>query len=158
MKNQDLNETIIAMKKNLFPVGMLIFAGILLTACGTGSAETGIDVDQVKVGAAAQGEDSPVYLAMHNYGSETDQLTGVTSDAAEAVRLHNGEEVVEAIPVYANTEFVFIPDGYHVMLVGLKQELHIGDQIEITLHFSNHADMMITVPVQEEADHGHEEP
>jgi periplasmic copper chaperone A len=93
---------------------------------------------------------------MHNHGSETDQLTGASTDAAEVAQLYNGQEVVDVIPVYANTEFVFIPDGYHVMLVGLKQELHMGDEIEVVLHFRDHEDITISVPVGEATGHEHE--
>jgi len=107
------------------------------------------------MGAAAQGEDRAVYLAMRNHDSETDQLTGASSEAAEVVQLQNGTEVVDVIPVYANKEFVFIPDGYHVMLVGLKQELHVGDEIEVVLHFRDHEDMKISVPVGEAIEHEH---
>ena len=117
--------------------------------------ESGIEVHQIKMGAGAQGEDRAVYLAMHNHGSETDQLTGVSSDAAETAQLQNSTEVVDVIPVYANTEFVFIPDGYHVMLIGLKQELHVGDEIEVVLHFRDHEDMTISVPVGEAIEHEH---
>ena len=60
------------------------------------------------------------------------------------------------IPVYANTEFVFIPDGYHVMLLGLKQELHVGDEIEVVLQFRDHEDMTISVPVGEASGHEHD--
>jgi periplasmic copper chaperone A len=134
----------------------LILAAILLTACGAGSAESGIEAHQAKVEAAAQGKDSPFYLALHNHGSETDQLTGVSTDAAEATQLQNGAGAVDAIPVYANTEFVFIPDGYHVMLVGLKQELHVGDEIEVVLHFRDHEDITLTVPVGEASGHEHD--
>ena len=132
-----------------------MLATILLTACGASSAETGIEAHQAKVEAAAQGEDSPVFLAMHNHGSETDQLTGVSTDAAEAAQLYNGTEVVDVIPVYANTEFVFIPDGYHVMLIGLKQELHEGQEIEVVLQFRDHEDITLTVPVGEASGHEH---
>ena len=107
------------------------------------------------MGAAAQGEDRAVYLAMRNHDSETDQLTGASSEAAEVVQLQNGTEVVNVIPVYANKEFVFIPAGYHVMLVGLKQELHVGDEIEVVLHFRDHEDMKISVPVGEAIEHEH---
>ena len=133
----------------------LIVAAILLTACGAESEESGIEVHQITTGAGAQGEDCAIYLAMHNHGSETDQLTGASSDAAEVVQLQNGTEVVDVIPVYANTEFVFIPGGYHVMLVDLKQELHVGDEIEVVLHFRDHEDMTIHVPVGEATHHEH---
>jgi len=132
-----------------------ILTAILLTACSAGSAESGIEVDKVKIGAGAQGEDRAVYLAMQNHDSETDQLIGASSDASEVAQLQNGTEVVDVIPVYANKEFVFIPDGYHVMLVGLKQDLHMGDEIEVVLHFRDHEDMTINVPVGEPVDHEH---
>ncbi len=141
------------MRKRFFP---LILAAILLTACGAGSAESGIEVDQVKMGAGAQGEDRAVYLAMRNHGSEPDQLTGASSDAAEVAQLQNGTQVVDVIPVYANRDFVFIPDGYHVMLVGLKRDLRVGDEIEVVLQFRDQEDMTIKVPVQEAMEHEHE--
>ena len=134
----------------------LTLAAILLTACSAGSAESGIEAQQAKVEAAAQGADSPVYLALRNHGSETDQLTGVSTDAAEATQFQNGAEAVDVIPVYANTEFVFIPDGYHVMLIGLKQELHVGDEIEVVLYFRDHEDITLTVPVGEASGHEHD--
>ena len=143
----------ISMRKHFFT---LIFAAILLTACGAGSTERGIEVKQVKMGAAAQGQDNALYLAIQNHGSETDQLTGISSDVAEGTQLQNGNETVDAIPIYANTEFVFIPDGYHVMLVGLKQDLHVGDEIEVVLHFRDHEDLTIRVPVAEATEHEHE--
>ena len=140
------------MRKRFFT---LVLAAILLTACSTGNAESGIDVNQVKIGAGAQGEDRAVYLAMRNHGSESDQLTGASSDAAEVVQRQNGTEVVNAIPVDANREFVFVPDGYHVMLIGLKQELHVGDEIEVVLQFRDHEDLTISVPVGEAIVHEH---
>lgn len=133
-----------------------VLAAILLVACSAGGTESGIRVDQVKMGAGAQGEDRAVYLAMNNPGSEPDQLTGASSEAAEVAQLQNGTQVVAAIPVEANTEFVFIPDGYHVMLIGLKQELHVGDEIEVTLQFRDHEAMTIKVPVQEAMEHEHD--
>lgn len=143
---------IVGMRKRFFT---LILAAILLTACGAGSAESGIEVRQVKMGAGAQGEDRAVYLAIRNRSSETDQLTGATSESAEVTQLQNGTQVVSMIPVYADKEFVFIPDGYHVMLVGLKQELHVGDEIEVVLQFRDHEDLTISVPVGEATEHEH---
>ena len=145
----------IQIDNSIFTLLTPILVSIVLTACGAGSAESGIEVNQVKMGAGAQGEDRAVYLAMQNHGSETDQLIGASSDAAEAVQLQNGTDVVDVIPVYADKEFVFIPDGYHVMLVGLKQDLHVGDEIEVVLDFRDHEDLTISVPVGEATEHEH---
>ena len=79
-----------------------------------------------------------------------------STDAAEATQFQNGAEAVDVIPVYANTEFVFIPDGYHVMLIGLKQDLHVGDEIKVVLHFRDHEDITLTVPVGEASGHEHD--
>jgi copper(I)-binding protein len=141
------------MRKRFFT---LILATLLLTACGAGSTESRIEVDQVQMGAGAQGEDRAVYLEMRNHGSEPDQLTGASSDAAEIAQLQNGTQAVDVIPVDANKDFVFIPDGYHVMLVGLKRDLRVGDEIEVVLQFRDHEDMTIKVPVQEAMEHEHE--
>ena len=132
---------------------MVVLAAVLLTACG---AEKGIEVHKVWMRPAAQGENEAVYFVMHNHASETDELTGVTSDAAEAVELDETTVVsdvaqmkkLESVPVEAFAEIEFAPRGYHVMLIGLKQDLNVGDEIEIVLHFKNQEDIRIKVPVQ----------
>ena len=132
---------------------MVVLAAVLLTACG---AEKGIEVHKVWMRPAAQGENDAGYFVMHNHASETDELTGVTSDAAEAVELDETTVVsdvaqmkkLESVPVEAFAEIEFAPRGYHVMLIGLKQDLNVGDEIEIVLHFKNQEDIRIKVPVQ----------
>ena len=132
---------------------MVILGAVLLTACG---AEKGIEVHKVWMRPAAQGENDAVYFVMHNHASETDELTGVTSDAAQAVELDETTVVsdvaqmkkLESVPVEAFAEIEFAPWGYHVMLIGLKQDLNVGDEIEIVLHFKNQEDIRIKVPVQ----------
>ncbi len=132
---------------------MVILAAVVLTPCG---AEEGIEVHQVWMRPAAQGENGAVYFVMHNHASEADELTGVSSDAAQAVELEESTMVgdvaemkkVDSLPVEAFAEIEFAPGGYHVMLIGLQQDLNVEDQIEIILHFKNHEDMTIRVPVQ----------
>jgi periplasmic copper chaperone A len=144
------------MRKRFF-IPTVILVVILLTACSAGSTEeTGIEVHQVTMDAAAQGENSNVFMAMHNHGSETDQLTGVSTGAAESTQLQNDEEIVQDIPVYANTELEFTHDGYHVVMVGVKQELHAGDEIEVVLQFRDHEDITVKATVGEAAEHEHQ--
>ena len=132
---------------------MVVLGAVLLTACG---AEKGIEVHRVWMRPGAQGENEAVYFVMHNHASETDELTSVTSDAAQAVELDETTVVddiakmkkVDSVPVEAFAEIEFAARGYHVMLIGLKQDLKLGDEIEITLHFKNQEDIRIKVPVQ----------
>jgi copper(I)-binding protein len=42
------------------------------------------------------------------------------------------------------------------MLVGLKQDLRVGDEIQVVLEFRDHEDMTIKVPVQEAMEHEHD--
>jgi hypothetical protein len=105
---------------------------------------------------AEQGENEAVYFVMHNHASETDELIGISSDAAEAVELDESTIVggvtqmkkMDSVPVEAFAEVEFAPGNYHVMLIGLKQDLNMGDGIEITRHFKNQGDLSIKVPVQ----------
>jgi periplasmic copper chaperone A len=132
---------------------MAILAAILLTACG---AEQGIEAHKIWMRPAAQGENEAVYFVIHNHASQTDELIAVSSDAAQAVELDESTIIggvaemkkLDAVPVEAFAEIKFAPGSYHVMLIGLKQDLNVGDGIEITLHFKNHADIPIEVPVQ----------
>lgn len=61
---------------------------------------------------------------------------------------------LQSVPIGGKESIEFGPGGYHVMLVGLKQDLNAGDEIEITLHFKNQEDLLVTVPVQELAPDG----
>ena len=38
---------------------------------------------------------------------------------------------------------------YHIMLIGLKQDLKVGDSIEITLKFENVGEIKVTAAVRE---------
>src|SRR6185295_8886852 len=62
----------------------VVLAALLLTGCG---AETGIETHQAWIRPAAQGENGAIYFALHNHGSEPDQLTGASSEDAKAVEI-----------------------------------------------------------------------
>ena len=60
----------------------------------------------------------------------------------------------ESVVLPADGEVEFKPGSYHVMLIGLKQDLKAGDEITLTLHFKNHEDITLTVPVLEACRYG----
>lgn len=133
---------------------LVLAMSLLLSACG---AEKGIEIREAWARPAAQGENGAIYFVIHNDMREADELTGISSDIAEAIEVHesmlNGDVMqmhqLESVPLPADAEIAFEPGGLHVMLVGIKNDLEIGDQVEITLHFKNSADITLLVPVQE---------
>jgi copper(I)-binding protein len=59
---------------------------------------------------------------------------------------------VMSVPIEANGSVEFAPGGYHAMLVEIKRDLNVRDQIQITLHFSDHEDITMNIPVTEHDD------
>ena len=109
---------------------------------------------------AAQGENGAVYFVIHNHSATADELVGASSNIAEAVEMHEsmltGADVMQmhevaSVPLDAFAEIEFTPGGLHMMLVGLRQETKVGDEIEVILHFRNFEDVGIMVPVRETA-------
>ena len=135
---------------------LIFLAGILLTACSTA---TGIEVSNAWARPALQDGNGAVYFLLQNHSAVGDELTGVSAETARAVEMHESKmegdvmqmQQISSLPVRGKDSIEFGPGGYHVMLVGLKQELKPGDEIQITLHFKNHEDIRVTVPVQEMA-------
>ena len=134
---------------------MIVLAGMLLSACG---AAGDIKVKHPWARAASMGGNSAVYFELHNGLSQADELIGASSDVAEAVEIHlssiNADGVMQmakqdSVMLDAGAEVDFAPGGLHVMLIGLARDLKAGDQFEVTLHFKSHADIVLTVTVQE---------
>lgn len=55
----------------------------------------------------------------------------------------------ENIPVAAGETVTFKPGSFHVMLIGLTDDLAEGDSIELTLVFAQAGEITITVPVEQ---------
>jgi len=129
---------------------------LLLTSCG---AEKGIEIHSAWIRPSVQGENGAVYFVIHNHSSQADELISVTSDFAAAAEMHESKmsgdimqmNQVESVPLEAFAEIDFAPGGLHIMLVDLKQDVRLGDEIEVVLHFKNFEDIKVVVPVRETA-------
>jgi copper(I)-binding protein len=126
---------------------------LLLSSCAPAAKE--MEVYDAWTRPAAQGANGAIYFVIHFSADE--ELVGVSSDAAEAVEIHesrmNGDVMemrpVQSVPLGAGEDVRFEPGGLHVMLVGLKQDLKTGGEVEITLHFKNYQDIPLRVLVQD---------
>ncbi len=102
-----------------------------------------LTITEVNARAAPAGERSAAYLTIANGGSAEDALLAAASDVADTVEVH--EVVMEGglakmqpvarIPVAAGGKETLRPGGYHVMFIGLRQELKEGSTIKVTLTF-----------------------
>lgn len=94
-----------------------------------------------------------VFLTIVNNGADGDQLDAARSDVADATEVHetysmNGGEGmrhIPSLPIPAGQSVVLKSGGYHIMLIGLRHDLHVGDTFTIGLHFRDAG--WIDVPV-----------
>lgn len=142
---------------------MFVLAGsLLLSACGAPMTDE-VTVKDAWARSGMKDGNSAAYMMLTNTTGLDDELVGASSDIANAVEVHLSQMGADGVMQMIQQESVALPAGgmlelkpgsYHVMLIGLKQDLKVGDSITITLHFKNGEDVTLTVPVKEAADMG----
>jgi periplasmic copper chaperone A len=141
-----------------FPFASIVFAITVgaLSTMAVGAGET-LRVEQpwarptppaAKVGGA--------YLRLDNRGS-ADRLVAASTPVAASVELHthrveNGVATMRAVPAIdlpAASVVEFKPGGLHLMLIGLKAPLTVGQTFALTLRFAQAGERTIEVSVGE---------
>jgi len=97
-----------------------------------------------------------VYVTISNHGSEADALLSASSDVATTAELHqtikqDGKMVMRPLPKFdvpAGGKLEMKPGGYHIMLLGLKQDLKPGETIEVGLNFEKAGRMLVKASVK----------
>jgi periplasmic copper chaperone A len=97
-----------------------------------------------------------VYVTIRNHGSEADALLSASSDVATTAELHqtieqDGKMVMRPLPkadVPAGGTLEMKPGGYHIMLLGLKQDLKPGETIDVALTFEKAGQMSVEARVK----------
>jgi len=85
------------------------------------------------------------YMILHNHMPEGDVLLSVETDIAHSVELHNLLRVdgkmkmrqVSQIEIPAKGSATLKRGGLHLMLIGLKKPIKVGDTVTLTLNFKN---------------------
>ncbi len=143
---------------------------LLLTAallCFATPAFADMQVSNVHAFETSEGmKNGAVLLTLKNTGKEDDKLISAATPAATETEIHEMSETngvmkmreVGAVAVKAGEEIDFTLDGYHVMLLGLKEPLKAGDARPITLKFLRAGEVKTTFEVlsrsaKKEADH-----
>ena len=133
-----------------------LFAAVLIGLPVAAFADDpGIHVDRAWSRAAVAGHEGVVYLTITDTGTP-DTLTGVTTPVAAEATLHQSPEdhgvmkmrPVVALPIEPGKPVTLAPNGYHIMLSGLKQALKQGDSFPVTLSFAKAGQVTATAMVE----------
>lgn len=154
------------MKTNLILVMSILLA--LLGGCAPAGAlsesQQGMEISNVTVvlpGGDSMGMDMGMdlsgYMEIKNTSGSDDRLIGVTSDFADAM-LHettiNGDVAsmkhVQSIDVPAGATIEFKHGGLHIMFMNPKQDLKVGDTVNITLEFEKAGKVAVSAAVTDQ--------
>ncbi|ASU83285.1 copper chaperone PCu(A)C [Nocardiopsis gilva YIM 90087] len=156
----------------LLPAALLAFGA--LSACGGpeaggaaeetsaadgGSSEPSITVTDATVRVPSNPDVTAGYLTIENTGGADDVLTGVTTDAAKEVQMHDtvnndGQmkmEQQDTVSVPAGDTVKFESGGLHLMLMEPKgvANLEAGDTVTLTLSFKESGDIETAATIED---------
>lgn len=139
---------------------MAALAAVLsLLSSGAKAAEfTSGDITVVNPWArasAGKARNGGAYMELVNRGNDVDRLIGASTPAAKKAELHThlmeGDIMVmrqiKAIEINPGVASVLKPGGLHIMLMGLKAPLKMGETFPITLTFEKSGKIEIKVIV-----------
>jgi copper(I)-binding protein len=101
---------------------------------------------------------SAAYMIIENTGASADRLIDVAGDVAQMVQLHqttmtDGLMKMQHLPagaeIPAGGSLILKPASYHVMFMGVQQNMAPGSTVKITLTFERAGSVTIDVPVRE---------
>lgn len=134
-----------------------VLATLISTTALAGSAADGVAANDPYVRMVPPGMSvSGAFMILKNTSSKDHKLLKVDSQIAQAVELHTHTNdggvmrmrQVKEIAIKSKGETALKPGGLHVMLIGLKQDLHEGDNVALTLSFEDGSSKKIIAPVR----------
>ncbi len=145
----------------------IALSAILLSACAGAATPVApaapgaagqITAAGVWIRNSAAGGNTAAYLTLKNGGAE-DTLVSASISEANMVEIHETaaaasgmmemRPLTQGIKVPANGSVELKPGSYHVMVMGLKQDLKIGANVKLKLTFKSGKTLELTAPVQE---------
>ena len=138
------------------PALAALFAFALLSTAGAATAAaSGLLVTSGWSRPAVAGTNGVGYFTILNRGAKPEALVGVETPVAQKVEMHAMSMTggvmrmaqVSAAPVPAGGKTEFGPGGYHLMLIGLRKPLNLGDRVPLTLTFASGAHVSTTLSV-----------
>ncbi len=99
---------------------------------------------------------SAIFMMLKNNSAKEVSLIRAQSGVADAVELHTHTmdqgvmkmRQVSEIRIPGNGMTLLKPGGYHIMLIGLKQNLFEGQKVTVKLYFSNGSMAVVEMPIK----------
>lgn len=100
---------------------------------------------------------SAAFMSIKNNSIKDISIISASSNISKVVELHTHKKMqdgtmkmyqVPQIKISANKETKLKPGGFHIMFIGLKQALKVGNNVTMTLKFSNGETKVITAPIK----------
>ncbi|TVR17488.1 MAG: copper chaperone PCu(A)C [Balneolaceae bacterium] len=119
--------------------------------------EDGIEIVDAWARPGRDGGVSAIYMHVLNGSAETDTLVAFSSPVAGLVELHETFDRGDGMMGMRESEEPYFParsivsmrpGGLHVMLMQLNRALREGDEVELSLTFSQAGEFTITAPVR----------
>ncbi|MEE9309661.1 MAG: copper chaperone PCu(A)C [Cocleimonas sp.] len=118
-----------------------------------------ITIENAYVRAMPPGQSvTALFLDIKNPSSNDINLVKAKTKASEHIELHEHKQVdgmmqmgqVEEIIIPAGKTVALATGGYHIMLIGLKRDLAIGERVDVTLVFNNGLSKKIQAEVKKQ--------
>jgi periplasmic copper chaperone A len=127
---------------------------LTLAAAAASHAQVAVEAPWVRPTVAGQ-QGGGGFLVLRNSGKTADRLVSGSTPVAERFELHTmsmkGDVMemrqVEGIDLPAGQEVELKPGGLHVMFMGLKTPLKIGDKVPVTLKFEKAGEITVQFDV-----------
>jgi copper(I)-binding protein len=150
-----LSRTIMHLRSIIISSAMLL---ISFAATAHDHRAGGIRIDQAYARSTVPGQTSgAAYLTLENKGDSADKLVSIASPVARSVEIHTMSmdgnimkmREVSHIDIKPSAKVAMRPgDGYHVMLIGLRQALNPGDKVPLTLSFEKSGKVEVSATVE----------
>lgn len=106
-------------------------------------------------------KNSAAFMTFENKGA-ADKLVSVTGDVAKEIQIHSVVKEsgvmkmreIKSLDIPANGYVELKPSGFHIMLIGLKDEMKDGTKFPLKLTFEKAGEVTVNVIAEKSGGHG----
>ena len=134
----------------------ILLAALLLASCSKGGPPD-VRISDAWARETVSGQTSTAaYMILKNEGAGDDRLVSVSAEAPAMAMLHSSESsdaiarmrpLDSGLAAPAGATIELKPGGTHVMVMGLRAPLNVGDRLKLTMRFEKSGERPVEVRV-----------